>query len=66
MKEDEKEQVKDLLKQWQEEAKQIDDISKQPEIGGLLDNGNSGKYTQLTKKYQKLIEKRLNKKIWNK
>lgn len=66
MTKEEKNKVKDLLDAWIEEAKKIKDINNQPENGARLDNGNSGEYTKLTKKYQKLIEERLNKKIWNK
>lgn len=66
MTEEEKNRVKDLLDAWIEEVKKIKDINNQPKNGARLDNGNSGEYTKLTKKYQKLIEERLNKKIWNK
>lgn len=66
MSEEEKIKVKDLLEKWKEEAKQIKDINSQPKNGGRLDNGSSGEYTKLTKKYEKLIEKRLKRKIWNK
>lgn len=30
----------------------------------ILDNGTSGEYTRISTKYQKLIERRLNKKVW--
>nr|DAW06474.1 MAG TPA: hypothetical protein [Caudoviricetes sp.] len=66
MNEEEKEKVKDLLQKWLEETKKIKDTNRQPSNGARLDNGNSGEYTKLTKKYQKLIEKRIGKKIWNK
>lgn len=66
MSEEEKEKAKDLLKKWLEEASKIKDTNNQPTKGGRLDNGNSGEYTKLTKKYQKLIEKRIGRKIWNK
>lgn len=66
MREEEKEKVKDLLQKWQEEAKKIKDTNNQPSNGVRLDNGNSGEYTELTKKYTELIEKRLGRKIWNK
>ena len=66
MTEEEKSKVKDLLEAWEKEASKIKDTNNQPKNGGRLDNGNSGEYTKLTKKYQKLIEERLNKKIWNK
>lgn len=66
MNEEEKEKVKDLLQKWLEEAKKIKDTNNQPSNGARLDNGNSGMYTKLTKKYQKLIEKRIGRKIWNK
>ena len=66
MSEEEKEKAKDLLEKWLEEASKIKDTNNQPQKGGRLDNGNSGEYTKLTKKYQKLIEKRIERKIWNK
>lgn len=66
MSEEEKEKAKDLLKKWLEETSKIKDTNNQPSNGARLDNGNSGEYTKLTKKYQKLIEKRIGRKIWNK
>lgn len=66
MTEDEKEKTKDLLEEWKKEAKMVKDVNNQPENGARLDNGDSGDYTKITKKYQKLIEKRLNRKIWSK
>lgn len=66
MSEEEKEKAKDLLQKWQEEVQNIKDTNNQPKNGARLDNGNSGKYTELTEKYQKLIEKRIGRKIWNK
>ncbi len=66
MTEKEKNKCKDLLEEWKEEAKKIKDKSSQPRKGGRLDNGNSGEYTKLTKKYERLIEERLGYKIWNK
>lgn len=66
MTEEEKEKTKDLLEEWKKEAKMIKDVNNQPKNGARLDNGDSGDYTKLTKKYQKLIEKRLNRKIWSK
>ena len=66
MNEEEKEKAKDLLQKWLKEASKIKDTNNHPSKGGRLDNGNSGEYTQLTKKYQKLIEKRIGRKIWNK
>lgn len=65
MNEEEKEKVKDLLEEWQEEASKIQNTNNQPSNGARLDNGNSGEYTKLTKRYTKLIEKRLGRKIWN-
>lgn len=66
MSEEEKEKVKDILQKWEEEAKKIKDTNNQPPSGARLDNGDSGVYTKLTKKYQKLIEKKIGRKIWNK
>ena len=66
MNEEEKNKAKDLLEEWTKEAKKIKDNSNQPKNGALLDNGDSGEYTKLTKKYQKLIEERIDRKIWNK
>lgn len=66
MSEEEKEKAKDLLQKWLEEANKIKETNNQPSNGARLDNGNSGEYTKLTKKYQKLIEKRIGRKIWNK
>ena len=66
MSEEEKEKVKDLLEEWEKEIKQIKDSNNQPKIGGRLDNGSSGEYTIITRKYQKLIEERLQRKIWSK
>lgn len=66
MNEEEKEKAKDLLQKWLEEANKIKETNNQPSNGARLDNGNSGEYTKLTKKYQKLIEKRIGRKIWNK
>lgn len=66
MNEEEKKEAKDLLQKWLEEAKRIKETNNQPPNGARLDNGNSGEYTKLTKKYQKLIEKRIGRKIWNK
>ena len=66
MSEEEKEKAKDLLQKWLEETSKIKDTNNQPSNGARLDNGNSGEYTKITKKYQKLIEKRIGRKIWNK
>lgn len=66
MNEKEKDKVKDLLEEWKKEAKMIKDENNQPKNGARLDGGNNGEYTKLTKKYQKLIEERLGRKIWNK
>ena len=66
MNEEEKEKAKDLLQKWQEGVSKIKETNNQPSNGARLDNGNSGEYTKLTKKYQKLIEKRIGRKIWNK
>lgn len=66
MSEEEKEKAKDLLQKWLEEANKIKETNNQPSNGARLDSGNSGEYTKLTKKYQKLIEKRIGRKIWNK
>lgn len=66
MNEEEKEKAKDLLQKWLEETSKIKDTNNQPSNGARLDNGNSGEYTKITKKYQKLIEKRIERKIWNK
>ena len=66
MTEKEKNKCKDLIEKWQEEAKQIKEVGNQPKKGGRLDNGDSGEYTKLTKKYEKLIEERLARKIWSK
>lgn len=63
---EEQEKCRDLLNNWITEARNIKDFNNQPTYGGRLDNGNSGEYTKLTKKYQNLIEKRLGKKIWSK
>lgn len=65
MNEEEKNKAKDLLEAWQKEAKNIKDTSNQPKNGAILDNGDSGEYTKLTSKYQKLIEERIGRKIWN-
>lgn len=66
MSEEEKEKAKDLLQKWLKETSKIKDTNNQPSNGARLDNGNSGEYTKITKKYQKLIEKRIGRKIWNK
>lgn len=66
MNEEEREKAKDLLQKWLKEANKIKEANNQPSNGARLDNGNSGEYTKLTKKYQKLIEKRIGRKIWNK
>lgn len=64
MSEEEKEKTKDLLQKWLKEAEKIKD-NNQLLCGARLDNGYSGEYTKLTKKYQKLIEKRIGRKVWN-
>ena len=66
MSEQEKNKVKDLIEAWKNEIANIKDENNQPENGARLDNGDSGEYTIITKKYQKLIEERLGYKIWNK
>ena len=66
MNEEEKNKAKDLLEEWIKETKKIKDYNNQPKNGALLDNGDSGEYTKLAKKYQKLIEERIGRKIWNK
>lgn len=66
MNEEEKNKIQDLIEEWKREADQIKEVNNQPKKGGLLDNGNSGEYTELTRKYEKLIEERLGYKIWNK
>ena len=66
MNEEEKNKTKELLKAWKREAKKIKDNISQPKKGYRLDNGNSGQYTKLTQKYQKLIEERIGRKIWSK
>jgi len=65
MNEEEKNKAKDLLEAWKKEAKNIKDTSNQSKNGAILDNGDSGEYTKLTSKYQKLIEERIGRKIWN-
>lgn len=47
--------VEELKKQWEEEIKAIPNQNNQPSDGGRLDNGNGGKYTEITEKYRKLI-----------
>ena len=64
MNEEEKAKVKDLIEKWEKEIAKIKDDNNQPKQGGRLDSGKNGKYTKISKKYQKLIEKRLGKKIW--
>lgn len=66
MNKEDKEKIKNLLEEWKKEAIMIKEENNQPKNGARLDGGNSGKYTELTKKYQRLIEERLNYKIWNK
>lgn len=65
MSEEEKEKAKDLLQKWLEEAQKIKETNNQHSNVARLDGGNSGEYTKLTKKYQRLIEKRIGRKIWN-
>lgn len=65
MSEEEKNKAKDLLEAWKKEAEKINDNSNQPKNEARLDNGNSGEYTKLTQKYQKLIEQRIGRKIWS-
>ena len=65
MSEQEKNKVKDLIEAWKKEISNIKDKNNQPKNGARLDNGNSGEYGVITKKYQKLIEERLGYKIWN-
>ena len=66
MTEEEKTKTKDLFEEWIKEVSKIEYVNEQPKNGARLDNGNSGEYTKIAKKYQKLIEERLGKKIWNK
>ncbi|MCI9000895.1 MAG: hypothetical protein HFJ26_08470 [Clostridia bacterium] len=66
MTDEEIDKCKDLIEEWKKEASQIKDVNKQPKKGGMLDNGNSGEYTELTRKYEKLIEERLGRKLWKK
>lgn len=66
MNEEEKNKAKDLLEAWIKETKKIKDKNNQPKNGAKLDNGDSGEYTKITQKYQKLIEQRIGRKIWNK
>ncbi len=47
--------IEELKKQWEEEIKAIPDKNNQPSKGGCLDNGNGGKYTEITEKYRKMI-----------
>lgn len=47
--------IDELWKQWEEEIKNIPDVSNQPKNGARLDNGNGGEYTRITQKYRKLI-----------
>lgn len=61
---EEQEKVKDLIEKWFEEISNIKDISNQPPNGARLDNGNSGEYARISKKYKKLIEERLGHKVW--
>ena len=42
--------VEELKKQWEEEIKAIPNQNNQPSDGGRLDNGNGGKYTEITEK----------------
>lgn len=46
-------------------SKKIKETNNQPSNGARLDGGNSGEYTKLTKKYQRLIEKIIGRKIWH-
>ena len=66
MSEEELNKVKDLIEAWENEIANIKDENKQPKNGAMLDNGNSGEYTTITKKYKKMIEERLGYKIWKK
>lgn len=65
MTEQEIEKCKDLIEAWKKEALEISP-SKQPKNGARLDNGYSGEFTELTRKYHKLIEERLGRKVWKK
>ena len=66
MTEQEKNKTKDLFEAWEKEAEKIKDVNRQPEKGALLDGAPNGHYANLTKKYTKLIEERIGRKIWNK
>lgn len=54
--------IEELKKQWEEEIKSIPDENNQPSDGMRLDNGDGGKYTEITEKYRKIINDLINEK----
>ena len=54
--------IEALKKQWEEEIKSIPDENNQPSDGIRLDNGDGGKYTEITEKYRKIINNLINEK----
>ena len=54
--------IEELKKQWEEEIKSIPDENNQPSDGMRLDNGDGGKYTEITEKYRKIINDLVNEK----
>lgn len=54
--------IEELKKQWEEEIKSIPDENNQPSDGIRLDNGDGGKYTEITEKYRKKINNLINEK----
>ncbi len=64
MTEKEIEKCKDIIEAWKKEASEMPPLEL-PQSGFRLDGGNC-RFAKLSRKYEKLIEDRLGKKIWNK